>query len=176
MESFPKMIAGITHNQPPIFFLDESVFSTAQSVNLRVWAPVGPVQPYIRRKKLSFKAIAAIGIIDVAGNVVASETREKSYTTASYIGFLRKFKRKVKGKVVLVVDNLSVHKAKDSLEFCRKNKISLLFNATYSSAFMPVEVLWMHAKRKWRKQVAEIEDFSNQAVLQRKIDICIRKV
>ncbi len=176
MICFPKIISAIKSNKPPIYFLDEAVFSSNQSVNFKVWAPPGVITPSVMRNKVSFPAIAAIAVIDVNGNIVACETRQKSYNTDSYVKFLKIFRSKTFGKVKLVVDNLGVHRSKLALEYCKLRHIEVIFNSIYSSEYMPIERVWLHAKNIWRKEVVTITNFNNKVRLRKKIVECIQSV
>lgn len=116
---FPTIIESIQNNDPPIYFLDETVFSTRQSVELKVWSLPGAVAPAVKRNKVSFPAVAAVAVIDVAGNIVACETRPMSFKTESYVEFLKLFRSLTVGPVKLMVDNLSCHHSKLALDYCK---------------------------------------------------------
>ena len=154
--------------------MDESVFSTAQS-QARIWALPGPQPPAIERNKVAFEAIAAVGVIDAAGNVVACEARQKSYDSASYLKFLKKFKRAAITPCELVVDNASFHRSAEVLDYCRRVGITVIFNGIYSSQYMPIERLWLFAKLFWRKEVLQVSDFKNKLQLRRRIEKCINQ-
>ena len=78
--------------------------------------------PIVERNKLSFEAVAAIGVIDGVGRLVLCKTRQKSYTKVAYLAFLRKFEKRAYKPCKLVVDNLSFHRSEEAKEFCRNNQ------------------------------------------------------
>ena len=75
----------------------------------------------------------------------------------------------------LVLDNLIIHRTAKVKELCVKSGVALVFNGTYSSEYMPVERLWMFAKLYWRREVTEISNFKNKALLRKRIEKCIKK-
>ena len=56
------------------------------------------------------------------------------------------------------------------------NDVTLIYNGTYSSQFMPVEMVWNFAKQLWRQEVPNIVNFKNKTDLRRRIERCIMKV
>lgn len=57
--------------------------------------------------------------------------------------FLQKIKRINCGrKVAIFLDNASIHRSKQILEFCEKLKIRLIFNIPYSPQLNGIEKLW----------------------------------
>ena len=75
-----------------------------------------------------------------------------------------------------MLDNLSFHRADEVKETCKLNDVTLIYNGTYSSQFMPVEMVWNFAKRLWRQEVPKIENFKNKTDLRRRIERCIMRV
>lgn len=54
---------------------------------------------------------------------------------------------------MLALDNLPVHYTHVVKECAAANNIRLLYLPPYSSEFNPIENLWAHAKRKFRKDL-----------------------
>ena len=92
------------------------------------WCFAGNQEPVIERNKISFEAVAVVGIIDAYGNIIALETRQKSYDKESFIDFLKTFRKKTAGRCVLVMDNLSFHRSQDVKNYCFKHRITLVYN------------------------------------------------
>ena len=135
----------------------------------------GPQPTIVKRNKLSFNAIAAIGVIDAHGELILCETRPRSYTADSVLAFLHRLAPLMTKPCTLVLDNLACHRTSALANFCSENHISILFNGTYSSQYMPVERLWLFAKLYWRKEVGSISNFKNETLLRRRIEHCIQR-
>ena len=104
------------------------------------------------------------------------ETRQKSYKKENFIAFVERFIDVAKRPCTLVLDNLSFHRADEVKELCKLNDVTLVYNGTYSSQFMPVEMVWNFAKQLWRQEVPNIVNFKNKTDLRRRIERCIMKV
>ena len=55
-------------------------------------------------------------------------------------------------RAVIFMDNLSVHRAKKTLEYMRDRGFEALFNAAYSPEYMPIEFVFSVVKRKFKQQ------------------------
>lgn len=141
-----------------------------------MWARSGLQRPTIHRNKLSFEAVAAIAVINQLGELVLCETRQKSYKKENFVAFVERFIDVAKRPCTLVLDNLSFHRADEVKELCKLNDVTLIYNGTYSSQFMPVEMVWNFAKQLWRQEVPNIVNFKNKTDLRRRIERCIMKV
>ena len=130
----------------------------------------------MHRNKLSFEAVAAIAVINQRGELLLCETRQKSYKKEDFVKFLERFIDVAIRPCTLVLDNLSFHRADEVKELCKLNDVTLIYNGTYSSQFMPVEMVWNFAKQLWRQEVPNIVNFKNKADLRRRIERCIMKV
>ena len=59
---------------------------------------------------------------------------------------------------------------------CREQGVTIIYNGTYSSQFMPVEMIWNMAKVYWRREIINVPNFSNKANLRHHIELCIKRV
>lgn len=66
--------------------------------------------------------------------------------------------------IYIFLDNLRVHYSLRVREYCRENKIELVFNAAYSSEYNPIERLWALSKRIFRLKLAATNDHSQANV------------
>ena len=89
--------------------------------------------------------IAALAVHE--GEITAKHIEKNNAMT--FLKFLKKLDRKYRNKkLYIIVDNLSVHKQKDVLEWVnKKRKISLLFTPTYSSWLNQIEI-WFNILTK----------------------------
>ena len=169
--AFPHILKELDAGRP-VYYCDESIFSSQQGKQ-SVWACSGLQRPSVHRNKLSFEAVAAIAVINQRGELVLCETRQKSYNKESFIAFVERFVEVAERPCTLVLDNLSFHRADEVKETCKLNNVTLIYNGTYSSQFMPVEMVWNYAKRLWRQEVPKIDNFKNKTDLRRRIERCI---
>lgn len=61
-------------------------------------------------------------------------------------------------KVVLVLDNLSIHKNKRTLRYLQSKKVSVYFLPVGSSFLSPVEHCWALLKRSWSIHLGSLSD------------------
>ena len=64
--------------------MDESVFTSSQ-VSHKIWFPKTKNQLTLTKKKLSFKAIAVAGAIDMNGKLVALHVVDGAIDTSSFV-------------------------------------------------------------------------------------------
>lgn len=110
------------------------------------------------KKKIGFKAIAVTCAINLDGSVVVTETTEYSVNVDKFLIFLEQIVKQRKSKlepIHLFLDNLRVHHSLRVKEFCAKNRINLVFNASYSSEYNPIERLWALSKKIFSKSLIE---------------------
>ena len=105
----------------------------------------------VEKKRLAFKAIAAVAGIDIHGKVHGLCVHDKAIVTDHFLEFLGKLRRAHadKGTVHVFLDNLRLHKTHAVKRYAEENDINLVFNGSYSSEYNPVERLWLFAKRKF---------------------------
>ena len=84
-----------------------------------------------------------------------------------FIDFLASLRTKdhVHVRQYILVDNLAVHRTLRVRDFVKENNQELVFNAPYSSEFNPVEQLWAHAKKYFRRELLDVVDFNKQATI-----------
>ena len=171
LEAFPVILEEIQCGRP-IYFADESCFTSAQSES-NMWMLPG-VQPTLaKRNKLSFASVAACAAIDAQGSLLLYHTVPKSYDSDRFYAFMELFISKASLPCTLVLDNLNIHRTNKVKTLCQEKGVRLIFNGTYSSQYMPVERLWLFAKLYWRKEVASISNFKDQAMIRSRIEKCI---
>ena len=61
-------------------------------------------------------------------------------------------------KVVLVMDNLSLHKNHETLEYLYKKNITVIFTPVASSILNPVEHFFAIMKRAWSQQIQSFSE------------------
>jgi len=59
--------------------------------------------------------------------------------------------------IVVLMDNATIHRHSKVLETAKRMHASVLFNAQYSPWINPIELLFNHLKRKFRKHASSIK-------------------
>lgn len=134
-----------------IGFSDESAFSDKPTVR-KTWAPKGKT-PLLKvpggwntRSVMSLLTCSPDGLRPR----LYFETLSGAVNTAIFIGFLEGVKRRRGGrKLILIIDNLRVHKAKAVREYMRKEKrwLAVEYLPPYAPELNPVEYVWSSRKR-----------------------------
>lgn len=144
-------IVGLYMN-PPENALVLSVDEKTQMQALDRSQPELPMRPgNPRRQTATYKrhgTVSLIAALSVHEGEITAKTIEKN-NAATFLKFLKKLDRKYRNKkLYIIVDNLSVHKQKDVMEWVnRKRKINLVFTPTYSSWLNQIEI-WFNILTK----------------------------
>jgi len=134
---------------------DEVHFQRHSSL-IRMWAPKGE-QPRVlsasTRQKVGF-----LGAVDLkTGRLLAKEAA--TFNAETFGGFLRYLLQHTEGKVYLILDNASWHKARNLRGFFTQNRdrLARVFLPPYSPELNPAERVW----RITRRQVAHNRYFES---------------
>ena len=149
--------------------MDEAVYSQKQS-DRRVWARPGEA---VYRNKVGFRAVAVVAAVDVDGAVPYTLMREGAIDQDAFIDFLEGLRDRIavprEQEIVLLVDNLAVHRTHRVRARSAVLKVRLLFNAPYSSEYNPIERLWAWSKQLWRSACLDMRDFKRPELIRRSI-------
>ena len=133
-----------------LVFLDESGLLLAPLVR-RTWAPRGQTPVFYQRGRHREK-VSIIAVISI------SPRRHRIglyFSLASYLNvdaewmvlFLRNLLRHLRGNVILIWDNLNVHKATAVKSFLRRHpRLHSEYLPAYAPELNPVEAVWSHMK------------------------------
>ena len=155
-----------------IGFSDESAFSDRPTVR-KTWAPKGktPILKvpggWITRSVISLITCSPKG----ERPRLYFEKLPGAVNAERFLSFLRDVQRHMSGrKLILVIDNLRVHKAKMVKEYLKKEKrwLTVEYLPPYAPELNPTEYVWSSGKRK---------DFGNVSItggkeLDRRIRAC----
>jgi transposase len=143
-ETFPGISKRAAEEGASIFFADEAGCRNDHQSGT-TWAPVGetPVVKYTAKRE----SIGMISAISMRGKL-SWMIFEGSMNSAKFIEFLRELTIDVKGKVFLVVDNVSYHKSAEVRAWVKqhKNRIELFYLPGYSPDLNPDEWVWKNVK------------------------------
>lgn len=133
-----------------IVFIDESGFLTSPLVR-RTWAPRGqtPVLPENHRTWEKATAVGALAISPARRRVrlLFSLRANENIHAEWLVTFLRELKSHLGGRLVLVWDNLNLHKSAAIRSFLAHQKsIRVWFLPPYAPELNPIELVWGQAK------------------------------
>jgi len=134
-----------------LVFLDESGFSLKPNV-VSTWSPRGQT-PVIRDCQRSWTKLNQISALTVSPiqqrvNLLWQWHGGKGINQTTFQSFVRLLLRRVKGNIVLIMDNLRVHKSKSFQAFVKKAKrLRVEYLPAYAPELNPCELIFSAAKR-----------------------------
>ncbi len=139
-----------------IAFADESGLA-AQSVYGRTWGPCGQT-PVVQVASGRFR-LNLLAAISPEGQLYYT-VREGPVTAEVFRKFLERIAEEADRKILLVVDNCSIHRARIIQEWLEENQaaVELYFQPTYSPQVNPVELLWALVKRRVSRELSKTEE------------------
>ena len=120
---------------------------------VRTYAPVG--QTPILRVPLTRDHLSAIGAITPQGRIFM-QTQERAYRAEDVVAFLRLLLRKIPGKLLVIWDGASIHRAKVIKEFLAAGaakRLHLERLPGYAPDLNPQEGVWNLLKRRELKNL-----------------------
>lgn len=162
-QDFPKIAKRARKLGATIVFADESGLDS-RCVYGRTWGRKGET-PVVRvsNAKYRFSMLAAIG----ADGSLHYRLHEGSVTGAVFLKFLEQVTREREGKVIVVADNVSIHKSKLVMGWMAEHEAEceIEFQPTYAPEVNPVELLWA-----WVKREASQRTSKTKAALKRNLE------
>ncbi len=142
---WPEILQLAEEENAVLLFMDESASQSHPNVR-RTWAPAGS-RPELRVKQMRDK-LSLISVVSVDGDLFFS-VHGHDLTGKEVVCFLRKLLKETDGrKLLLVWDNASIHKCKETKRFLERNAsriITRLF-PPYAPELNPDESVWNLAK------------------------------
>jgi len=133
-------------------FVDEAGFYLLPML-VRTYAPVGHTP--ILRVPLTRDHLSAIGGITPQGRIFM-QTQERAYRAEDVVAFLRLLLRKIPGKLLVIWDGASIHRAKIIKEFLAAGaakRLHLERLPGYAPDLNPQEGVWNLLKRRELKNL-----------------------
>lgn len=134
-----------------IGFSDESAFSDKPMVR-KTWAPKGTTP--ILKVPGGWTTRSVIGLITCSPQGkrprLYFRTMKGAVNADTFVGFLKAMKRHMKGKLILIIDNLRVHKSRAAQAYYKSQSswLTVEFLPPYAPELNPTEYLWSSGKRK----------------------------
>ena len=142
--TFPGLAKRAREEGAKIFFADEAGCRNDHQSGT-TWAPVGetPVVKFTAKRE----SIGMISAISMRG-ALSWMIFEGSMNSARFIEFLRELIQDVKGKIFLIVDNVSYHKSAEVKAWLGKHedRIEVFYLPGYSPDLNPDEWVWKNVK------------------------------
>ena len=162
---YPEIRRLAAEEGAAIFFEDEASVRTDHHAGT-TWAPVG--QTPVVTKTGERKAIKMVSAISPRGEL-RFRVHEGRMNGDRFIDFLKALLDSVPGKIFLIVDGSSVHKAKKVREFVEDKtggRLRLFFLPSYSPELNPDEWVWNNVKndRIGRAVIMSKDDLKARAV------------
>jgi transposase len=134
-----------------VIYLDEVMF-TLRSVNTREFS--NKYQNIaVDISSINIKTTAVIAAITYEHGVLLHGCFDRSVNIDKFKFFIDELRNKLGNRrAVIFMDNLSVHRAKKTLEHMRDRGFEALFNAAYSPEYMPIEFVFSVVKRRFKQQ------------------------
>lgn len=143
-ETFPIIKERADRERATIFFADEAGCRNDHQSGT-TWAPIGetPVVEFTGKRE----SIGMVSAISMRGKL-SWMIFEESMNSDRFIDFMKELLLDVKGKVFLVVDNVSYHKSKQVKDWTaeRADRIELFYLPGYSPDLNPDEWVWKNIK------------------------------
>lgn len=140
---WPRIQAKARKEKRTLVFVDESGLSQKPAVK-NTWAPEGET-PVIQMN-FNWKKLSVIGGITIRS--IYFQLHEESVKAAQVIEFLQHLQKHIKGKLLVVWDNLPAHRSKVVAEYLAstKNRVWVERLPGYAPELNPIEYLWGYAK------------------------------
>lgn len=143
-ETFPAIRERAAEEGAKIFFADEAGCRNDHQSGT-TWAPVGetPVVKFTAKRE----SIGMISAVSMRGAMYWM-LFDGSMNSSRFIEFLALLIQDIRGRIFLVVDNVSYHKSKETKAWLEKhkNRIELFYLPGYSPDLNPDEWVWKNIK------------------------------
>ena len=141
------MLAAVDRGEIDMAYCDEAGFAQAHP-NRSAWTPVGECHASTAQRG---KRLNVVGALLSSGNLFTAKLWE-TMTAMLFVGFLGLLMEHVGKPLVVILDNASVHKAKEIeplLKVLQGKGLKLYFLPPYSPELNRIEKLWHKMKYEW---------------------------
>lgn len=141
------MLAAVDRGEIDMAYCDEAGFAQAHP-NRSAWTPVGECHASTAQRG---KRLNVVGALLSSGELFTAKLWE-TMTAMLFVGFLGLLMEHVGKPLVVILDNASVHKAKEIeplLKVLQGKGLKLYFLPPYSPELNRIEKLWHKMKYEW---------------------------
>ncbi len=155
-EEFPQILRRAQQLGAMIACADESGLAP-QSVSGRTWGPCG--QTPVGRVASGRFRLHLLAVSSPEGQLYYT-VREGPAAAEVFREFLKRIAEEADRRILLVVDNCSIHRARKVREWLKANQaaVELYFQPTYSPQVNPVELLWTLIKRRVSRELSKTKE------------------
>jgi transposase len=149
-EDFPAIVAEAKRVGAKIYFGDEGGMRSDHHAG-RTWAPIG-CTPTVPTTGQRF-GVNMLSVVSPDGQMHFM-LHDGRVTAEVFVEFLERLLHDIDGPIFLILDNLSVHKAKRVREFvaAQNGRLKLFFLPPYAPHLNPDEQVWGNVKARVAKQ------------------------
>ena len=142
-EEWPRIKAKARKEKRTVVFVDESGLSQKPAVK-NTWAPRGETP--VLELNFNWSKLSVIGGITIRS--LYFQLHEDSIKAGEVVGFLRHLQRHIRGKLLVVWDNLPAHRSKIVAQYLgtTKGRVWVERLPGYAPELNPIEYLWGYAK------------------------------
>lgn len=144
-DTWPAIRKKAENEARTIVFIDETAFHLSPTV-IRTWSPTG--QPSVLHKSSSRRHLSVIGGVTYGGSLYV-QIQTVSFRTRGIIEFLRHILFHIPSNILVVWDNVRIHKSKELMEFLALDTVGrMTFEhfPPYAPELDPQEYVWGHLK------------------------------
>ena len=125
--------------------------------------------------KIDTKPIAVLGGVSLENGIDLVKTYPKSVNNDKFLMFLQELRDKFwLDDIVVIMDNLSLHKSKRSKERMDEMGFEYLYTPPYSPQYNPIEEVWSMIKRIIKKRrydlIMKDQDFDLDNLVKQSFD------
>jgi len=144
------MFGQLSGQLPDWIFVDECVFSM-KTYKQMAWAETG--HNVKQSEHLGAQpCVAVVAAVSMRRGMICFHARPKSFTAAAFQDFLQDLRDEIpSGRLSVLLDNCSIHKARVTLAKAAELQMDLHFNVPYAPQFNGIEYVWNIAKQRFRK-------------------------
>lgn len=136
-------------NGSHVCFTDEIMFTRSTNSKLEFSGPKINIER--SAKTLEFPTTAVIASVSEVKGLVHYRSFPGAVDQNRYLAYLKELNAKVQdAPLVLVHDNLRVHKCRVVQQYLRENNIQQIWTVPYSPQYMPIELSFSGVKQKFR--------------------------
>jgi DDE superfamily endonuclease len=133
-----------------IIFLDETVF-TFSTFRSKAWSSQHSCIKVVD-SDLKIQTMAMVSAISLENGLEGYLLHPKSIKTEQFVEFVKELSKKEEGKAFsLFLDNLTVHKAKESKDLFERLNITEIYNVPYCPQFNGIESYFSLVKAQYKK-------------------------
>lgn len=149
-----------------IYLQDESSFEISHKI-WRVLVPAWEKALRTNGKERRHDCLSVSWVRSLEGKLIYNSSKTKTWK--DFLALIYKLRSLIKKKrIILIVDNASIHRAKKLKKYCEEHNIILVYLPPYSPDLNPIELLRRMLKKEFRKIQWIYDDIKKSVLLSTK--------